>query len=235
MKIDYPRLEIPAEFKVLVREVVDGTGIGPIPRGWTGILIYHPATAQYYATTSRTPMTYEEIIRLRIEPRWSRIAIALRKMLEHTPEYQFFILPMQARPTIERWLSHNGKRRIATKMGEAQVGRHVLFEVYSPYNKITRYVSAPSTISREDIISLANISLARWLKSSTTIHKHERETMRIALRSKFAVNGKVFESESVVNPTNLLEGHNSNEYRTISSDLNFKAIQHFIASTTIGG
>ena len=235
MKIDFQRLTIPDTIKLLVREVIDGVPVGNLPGGWNCITIFHPATKQYYSTKSINPLHYEEIVRLRLEPRWTRIAVALRKMLDHHPEYQFFIMPHQARPHVEGWLSSSGMRRIATCMGEGESNDLlVLFKVYSPYNKMTRYVTAASSAPKEKIIKQANSGFAAWLGSGTRMNRHERETMRVAARSKFLTNTKVFEDSSIVARTNLLIGRTPNQYRALCTEMNIRAVREFILSTARG-
>lgn len=235
MRIYFPRLDIPDHLKGMMREVVDGVLLTSLPTSWTGIMIYHPATNQYYATKSQNPMAYEEIVRTRQEPRWSALAISLRKMLEHSPDYQFFILAMQARPTIEQWMASQGKRRITTRMGEANSGERTLFQVYSPFNKVTRYVVSFVNTPTDEVIEKANASMAQWLGSKSQTHRHERETMRVALRSKFTTNTKIFEKESVVTDTHALYRHSDNEFRSVCMNMNFNAILTFIQNTTRGG
>lgn len=232
MNIDYPKLHIAETIAPFMREIVNGVPVTPVPRGWCGILIYHPATEQYYSTKSVSPMTYERIVREQKGPRWDTIAIALRKMLEHHPAYQFFILPVQARQTVEGWLSHQGKRRVATAMGEAANSEHVVFKVYSANNKFTRYVTAPCNTPREKIIAQANTSIAEWLKSTSSVNKHERDTMRVALRSLPNINYKVFEETAEVQSTNLIANKNHSEFRSVCINMNLKAIREFIMATT---
>ena len=235
MQIDFLRLIIPDNIKLLVREVVDGVPVGSVPGGWNCITIFHPSTKQYYSTKSDKPLQYEEIVRLRLEPRWERIAVALRKMIEHHPEYQFFIMPHQARHYVEGWLSSQGMQRVATRMGEGRSDDLlVLFKVYSPYNKMTRYVTTASTTPKEKIIKQANAGFAAWLGSGTRMNRHERETMRVAARSKFLTNTKVFEDSSIVARTNLLIGRTPNQFRALCTEMNIKAVREFIMNTTRG-
>lgn len=235
MQIDFQRLIIPDNIKLLVREVIDGVPVGNIPGGWNCITIFHPATKQYYSTKSINPLHYEEIVRLRSEPRWTRIAVALRKMLDHHPEYQFFIMPHQARSHVEGWLTGQGMQRIATCMGEGETSDAlVLFKVYSPYNKMTRYVTAANSASKEKIIKQANSAFAAWLASGTRMNRHERETMRVAARSKFLTNTKVFEDSSIVARTNLLIGRTPNQFRALCTEMNIQAVREFILNTTRG-
>lgn len=232
--VAYPELIFAPSVASFIREIVDGKPVTNIPKGWTGILIYHNATGQYYSTKSVKPMEYEEIIRERKEPRWSGIAIALHSLLKQDSQYQFFILPLQARPAIEKWLADHGKRRVATRMGEAAKVEHVLFKVYSPYNKFTRFVAAPSDTIPAKIITKANAGLLQWLKAQTNIHKHERDTMRVALRGKITNNVKVFDRESVITHSHFLSGSKHNQFRTIVTELNFNAIRDFILATVTG-
>ena len=234
MKIDFQHVHIPTELQNFTKEVVNGVPVTSIPKGWPGILIYHPATQQYYSTKSVEPLRYEEIVRLRQEPRWSSIAIALRKMLDNHSDFQFFIFPMVARPGVENWMASQGYQRIATRMGEGDTKDLILFKVYSRLNKTTRYITASSTTPKEKIIKQANTGYTAWLASGTRVNHHERETMRDATRSKFSTNTKVFEQESKVERTNLLAGHTANEFRAICSEMNIKAVREFIQSTVTG-
>lgn len=234
MVVDYPKLIIPEELKPFIREVIPGQGLAHVPRGWTGIMIYHPATEQYYSTKSDTPAVYEQVIREQKGARWENTAIALRKMIDHHPGYQFFVLPVLARETIEGWMAKNGKRRVSTCMGEAAVVGHVAFKVYSPYNRIARYITAPVDTPREKIITQANSGMAGWLKSSSQVNRHERETMRVALRSKSVVNTKVFEPTAEVTRTGLVDGLPYGRFRSVCNNMNLQQIRNFIATTTMG-
>ena len=234
MQIDFQRVSFPQDLRIFAREVVDGVPVTSIPKGWEGILIFHPATGQYYSTKSENPLKYEEIVRLRLEPRWSDIAVALQKMLNHHRDFQFFILPVQARPEIERWLASQGHRRISTMMGEGAAEPRALFKVYSPINKVTRYVVALPSSSRVKIIAQANAAMGTWLASPIRRNQSERKNMLIALRSRNAINTKIFEKGSEITRTDLLVGKRDNEYRTICMDMNLQAIREFIRSTVTG-
>ena len=76
--------------------------------------------------------------------------------------------------------------------------------------------------------------LRAWLASGTRLNRHERETMRVAARSKFLTNTKVFEDTSIVARTNLLIGHTPNQYRAVCTEMNIKAVREFILDTTRG-
>lgn len=235
MQIDFQRIVFPESLRLFIREVIDGVPATSVPKGWAGILIFHPATGQYYSTKSKEPLHYEKIVRLRLEPRWSDIAVALQKMLQHHRDFQFFILPVQARPEVEGWLASQGHHRVSTMMGEGETGGIlVLFKVYSPYNKMTRYVTTLSSTPKEKIIKQANAGFAAWLSSGTKMNRHERETMRVAARSKFFTNTKVFEDNSLVTSTNLLDNHTPNEFRAICAEMNIRAVREFILETTRG-
>lgn len=234
MQIDYDKLVLPDHIKVFAREVIKGQAQISVPASWQAIMIYHPATSQYYATKSATPFHYEQIVRERLQPRYDNLAIALRNMLEVHPQFQFFILSTKARGMVEKWMASIGKRRIATRMGEAATEEHVLREVYSPFNKVKRYVGAPASHSHRQVIGAANTSMAQWLASSASQHKHERETMRVALRSRFDPNRGVFEREATVTATTGFEGCKHNEFRSILMEKNLQAIREFIQSTVTG-
>lgn len=234
MQINFQRINFPEHLHLFAREVIDGIPVNVIPKGWEGILIFHPATGQYYSTKSKDPIKYEEIIRLRLKPRWENIAVSLQKMLNYHPDFQFFVLPVQARPQIEQWMASLGHRRIATMMGEGAGEPRVLFKVYSPFNKVSRYVVASPTLSKTKIIAQANTALSTWLSSPVSRNQSERTSMCVALRSLNIVNSKVFEEESIITKTNLLFGYRDNEYRTVCTKMNLMATKEFIQNTVSG-
>jgi hypothetical protein len=235
MNIQFQRISVPEDFDNSFLEVINGVPVIDIPKGWSGIMIFHPATKQYFCTKSVNPLQYEEIVRLKKEPRWSSIAVALNKMLDHHPDFQFFVLHTRARPIVEKWMAFQGYSRIATKMGEGTSEPSTLFKVYSPANKITRYVVAPHESSHSKLLKQANSSFAAWLASGTWVNRQERVTMRAATQSNgYKTNAKVFEKESVVTRTDLLNGLKDNEFRAVCTKFNLQAAREFIQATVRG-
>ena len=231
MKISYDKIVLSKDLKKMTREIIDGVSSSDVPLAWTGIIVYHPATKSFYSTTSKEPFAYEEIIRKHLEPRWSKIAIGLRRLLARHEDFQFFVMPLVARTFVEEWLWNNGNKRISTLMGEGAEPDRVIWQVYSPYNRFTRYVSAVADAKREDVIKQANSGLAQWLGSPSKTSRHERLTMQVALRSRVEVNREVFEPTALVNKTNLLNGQPHNAYRSVCMTHNAKAIKDFILNT----
>lgn len=236
MHVTYDKLTFPPNVAIYVREIVQGKPLKTIPAGWNGLIIYHPASNQYYSSKSEDPLFYEEIIRTRLPVgRWEGTALSLRNLLDHHPDYQFFVTSMRSRTTVEMSLANMGKARVATKMGAMSTDYHVLFEVSSPFNRMTRYVCAPSQTPQEDLIAQANDSIDNWLKSKARIHGPERRTMRVALRYNSPNMPPVFEEKSEVTATPLLNGVEHRKFRTITMQKNLEAIQAFIHRTTFGG
>lgn len=232
MKVDYPKLNIPPHIARFLCEIDNGIIKGRLLNNWTGILIYHPATNSYYSSKSNDPGKYESIVREKTPTKWPSIALALRKLLDVDPNFQFFALPLIARAEVESWMASIGKRRVATKMGEKTNVIHVMFEVTSIYNKVTRYLVAPLTTSREEIIKAVNKGMANWLKSTSPAYHNERSTLQIALRSRSQINKEVFEPESSVIATNLLDGYTHNQFRNRCMMLNAEAARDFVRATT---
>jgi hypothetical protein len=236
MHVVYDKLVLTEEIAGYMREVIKGTVPREIPMGWSGLIVYHNASNSYYSSKSQHPIEYEKILRTHQPPsRWEGVALALRRLLEQHPDYQFFVLPVVARPKVEHWLALQGKGRIATKMGDAAEDYHVLFKVTSPFNKFTRYVAAPSRTLHKDLIAKANISINHWLASFADLNRHERNVMRVALRAQTKSFPAIFEEKSEVTPTSLLNGRTHNEFRAITMQMNIGAIQEFIRKTTHGG
>ena len=234
MRIGYEPLTIPPHLQNYIREIKDGVVERPIPLGWEGIVVYHPATNQFYGTKSKNPAHYEEVIRTKTPRYYPDVALSLRKLLDHDNQYQFFVFAIGARATVEGWLASIGKRRAATRMGEAAKVKHVMFRVTSQFNKFTRYVIAPSTATREELIKAANKGIAAWLQSTASAHRHERATMQIALRSRMQVNKEVFEPTSEVFVDNDLNNLQHNQFRNHCANWNLVAVKDFIHKTTTG-
>lgn len=232
MDISFNKLVFADQIKGLVREVVNGTPTAPIPASWNYFLVYHPETHTFYSSKSTDPLIYEEIIRKHLEPRWKDIAIALRRMLDRNTVFQFFVFSKTARPTVEHWLIQQRINRVATKMGEGKAPQRVLYKVYSQYNAIMRFVSAPANTSVIEIIAQANKSMKEWLESTSGVNRHERVVMRTATRSKTIANNNVFEATSIVTATALFNRVPTREYRALSMQYNLDAIKGFIANTT---
>lgn len=234
MQVTFQQISFPDNIKGLVREVVSGVPDGEVPDSWQCVMIFHPATGQYYSTKCKYPLRYETVVYLRTGASWAKVAVVLRRMLKQHPQFQFFIHSIQARPQVEKWMADQGYVRVSTKMGEGAAEPRVLFKVYSPFNRIARYVSASPLDSKAMIIARANASFASWLASPTRKNYNEHKTMCIALRSKNAVNTRVFEKEAVITKTDLLKGRRYGEYRVICARANLKAIHEFIRSTVTG-
>lgn len=233
--VQYDKLVFPAELHAYVREVTFETRSRDLPPGWESFIIYHPATNQYYSSKSVGPLQYYDLVRTK-QPwhRWDKVAHALRQMLETSSTFQFFVLNLRSRAIVEGYLANIGLRRVNTKMGDVTGQEHVLFRVYSPLNKITRYAVAPISTPREELIEKVNVSMAKWLGSHTRVNQQLRKTMRVALRSQFDINRSVFEKESIVTATNKLVGKKHNEFRVISMHENIQAIGDFVRATTGG-
>lgn len=234
MRIGYQSLAIPPHIQNYVREIKNGVAQRQIPLGWEGIIVYHPATDQFYGTKSKNPVHYEEIIRTKTPREYPSVAVVLRKLLEQDDQYQFFVFAIGARATVEGWFASMGKRRVVTRMGEAAKVKHVMFRATSLNNKFTRYVIAPSTSTKEELIKAVNKGIASWLKSTSSVHRHERATMQIALRSRMQVNTEVFEPESEVFIDNDLSGLKHNQFRNFCMGRNIEEIKGFILRTTQG-
>lgn len=236
MSVEYDRLVIPQQLRSVLREVVKGVPDREIPISWYGIMVYHPATQQYYSTKSVRPLEYERTIRTRHPvATWNLIARSLQTLLNINHDFQFFVLHTKARHDVEGWMANQGFRRVSTKMGDCADEEHVLFKVYSPYNKIARYVSGPASMPKEQAIKLVNTSMATWLSSIAKQNRTVRETMQVALRSRIIINTRVFEDASEVTRTNLLVGKKHKEFRSICADQNLNAVLDFIRGTTTGG
>lgn len=231
MQIHYPRLVITDNIRPFLREVTAETKEADLTF-WKGLVVYHPATGNYYSTWSKKPLEYRALLGSRVGPKWDSLALVLRRMLSVDPGFQLFVLPIHARPTVELWLAQQGKRRVATKRGEAADQEHILFQVYSYENKFVRFVCAPADSSNEDIIASANESMTRWLTSRAHKNKHERETMQVALRAKFGVKANTIESSARVSRTDLFKNVKHNEFSARVTALNLQAIRDFIQETT---
>ncbi|BAW19161.1 hypothetical protein [Ralstonia phage RP31] len=231
MKISHSKLVITDDIRVLLREVTPTTQKGDIPF-WKGIMVYHPSTGQYYATWAKNPLAYYSTLRTRFGPKWDKVALTVHQMLEHNTEFQFFVLPIHGRPTVEQWMALQGKKRVATMRGDAAEQIHVLFQVYSPFNKVTRFVCAPGDTPKDVVIKKANESMLRWLGSPAKQNKHERDTMRIALRTLFSNKTNPFETTAQVIRTNQFANVKHNEFTSRVTQLNLQAIRNFILDTT---
>lgn len=231
MHISYPKLILDPHIASQTREVVNGIVNKEIPLGWQGVIIYHPATNQYYSTKSKTPLALEEIVRLKPAAKWDRLSLALRKLFAIDGTFQFFITHISLRPTIEQWLASRGKVRVITKMGEAANIIHVMFKVTSLYNKVSRYVIAPADETQANLIAKANAGIAMWLKSHSSHMRTERNTLQVALRCRMQVNNRVFEKESEVIATNLISSMKHSEFRGYTRLMNELAAKEFLRST----
>lgn len=235
MNISYDQIAIPDHLRVFVRELTPSSQATDIPPGWDGLIIYHPATNQYYSTKSINPLEYCEILRTRYPNAWWQVvAVALKNMLNTHPQFQAFVLNRKSRGVVEKWLLDIGKTRVATKMGQTADGEHILFKVYSHENKVTRYVSAPAGTSKDKLIEQANISMRIWLASKARMYSQERSTMRVALRSMTTPNPQVFEDEAIVTCTSLLRDVKHSQFRRVSQSKNLEAIREFISNTVCG-
>jgi hypothetical protein len=235
MDIEYDKLAIPQDLKAFVMEFTSATRGADIPPGWDGIIIYHPATNQYYSSKTINPWEYSDMLRSRSpQSLWATVAVALREMLDTHRQFQMFILNRKARGVVETWLAEIGKKRVATKMGQAANGVHVMFKVYSPFNKFTRYVTAPGDTPNEKLIEQANRSIKIWLGSAANKNSNERQTIRVALRYFTSSSTEAFEDKSVVSRTNLLNGYKHNEFRIVTQRQNLTAIREFVSNTTGG-
>lgn len=227
---------MPPNIAMYAIEITNGAPARPVPVNYEGIMVYHPATQQYYSTKSKDYRAYERMVRER-DPKttnWAKAALVLRKLFAVNESYQFFVLPVKTRHVVEEWMASQGYRRVVTKMGEAANVRHVMFKITSQLNKVARYVVAPESEPREDLIASANKGLANWLRSTAGQHRNERNTMRIALRSQWTINNRVFEPESLVERTNYLDGYKHNEFRTLTMRYNEEEIIRFVRATITG-
>lgn len=231
MKIHNPLLVVTPNMQVFLREVTSETKEEDLAYR-KGIMIYHPATGSYYATWSKNPLEYRKILNTRVGPKWEAVALVLRKMLSVDPHFQFFVLPISARATVERWMADQGKLRVVTKRGEAADQEHILFQVYSYQNKFTRFVCAPADTTSEEVIAIANESMTRWLTSRAHKNKHERETMQVALRARFGVKIDTIERTARVSRTDLFRNVKHNEFSSRVTAMNLQAIRDFILATT---
>lgn len=236
MHAPYPPLIIPSSIQPFLREVTGQTHPDELPP-WRGIMVYHPASNMYFASWTRDPLEYARLVRTR-EParRWETVALVLRRLLERDPHYQIFLLDMRARPIVETWMTQQGKQRVITRRGEAIKGEHRIFQVYSPQYQLTRYIAAPADTPPDKIINAINRQLASWLRTEKRVDEHRRQTMRVALRSKFAPNSRVFNPETAeirviypappeVNPRNI---------SAYIAMCNSNAIDEFIHNTVAG-
>lgn len=229
----YPTLIFDPGTAIFVREIKEGIPNKPIPPGWETIIVYHPSTNQYFTSKTKDPYAYELLLRNKEDPKRKKLALVLLKLFAHNEQYQFFVLPLTARAVVERWLGSQGKRRVVTKMGEAAKEVHVMFQVESPFYNIVRYVVAPASESAESIIDKANESMTKWLRSSSTHLRHERNILRIATGSRNVTNEKVFDKQNcIVKPTDLLNGYTHNQFRSRTRELNEKAARKFVFNTT---
>lgn len=218
-----------------VREIASPSAQSAVPPGWTGIIVYHPPTNQYYSSKTVHPFDYFDLLKTKLpESKWEDLAASLKQMLSSNHVFQFFVLHTKSRAIVEGWMAEMGKRRISTRMGDTATQEHVLFKVYSPFNKVTRYITAPVSTPQEEIITQANTSIARWLKSHSKMNQELRKNMRVALRCVFGAVPAVFEPESVISRTNKLAGKKHNEFRAITTHENIEAIMDF-ARMTQGG
>lgn len=235
MQITYNTLTIPDNLRAYVREIKLPVNDNDVPPGWTGVIVYHPPTDQYYSSNTVRPLDYHNLV-LTKEPesKWKELAVSLRNLLTTNHTFQFFVLHVRSRNIVEGWLAEMGKRRVTTRMGETATELHVLFKVFSENNQVARYVTAPLSTPHEKIIAQANESMARWLGSQVKKDLAMRQTMRIALRSVVEVNHRVFEKESRVMATNLIADKQHSEFRVICRDQNLLAIKEFIRKTTGG-
>lgn len=230
--IDYPKLLPTHEVSPFLREVFSTTERYQT-FGWRGIMIYHPATEQYYATWAKDPTSYYRLLRAREEPLWSRAAVALKQMLEINPEFQLFILPVHARQEVERWMSNQGKRRVTTKRGEAATCRHILVKVTSVFHKLTRYTTVPEFYTDKQILGRVNLQFDRWLREDGFTLEHERRVIMTAVRAKFSGSKqKTFELESVIERTNAFDNVSHNEFSARVREFNLRSVRDFIRSTT---
>jgi hypothetical protein len=235
MQITYDPIVIPDRLRMYVREIASPPVQDVVPPGWSGIIVYHPATNQYYSSKTVRPFDYFNLLRSRQpEKKWEDLAVSLKQMLAINHTFQFFVLHTKSRDIVEGWMAEMGKRRISTRMGDTATQEHILFKVYSPFNKVTRYITAPLTTPHEKIIAQANTSISTWLKSHSRMNQELRKNMRVALRCVFGAVPVIFEPESVVSSTNKLVGKKHNEFRAITTHENLQAMMDF-ARATQGG
>ncbi len=230
----YDPLVFPSELISLTREIRNGVPTKAIPAGWHNIIVYHPHSQSYYVSKSKDPAAYEKIVRERQGQRWELLGHTLKKLLTQHPEYQFFVTPINARPMIEAWLASTGRKRVATSRGEVVKEEHVLFRVYSNQYNVERFVCAPKSTPHDKVIQKANIQLARWLRTPGTMHQHERESMRIALHSKFRPNSRVFSPQDLIYPHRLPADVTFQNVSAYTAERNLQAVRDFITSTVTG-
>jgi hypothetical protein len=133
-------------------------------------------------------------------------------------------------------MASQGLQRVVTKRGEAVTSIHHIFEVYSPTNKLYRYLAAPGDTPHDKLIKKINDQLNRWLRTNDSVMQHERETIRTALRSKFVVNTAVYNINTA--EVRIIPTPEDVTHQNISAhiaDLNRAAIRQFIHDTTTGG
>lgn len=235
MIVEYDKLVRPSHISHYLREIVNGVPEKEIPAAWEGILIYHPATNQYYTTVSGDTAFYEQTVREKPYQRYKALALVLRRLLDMHPQFQFFVMPTQSRPVVEAWLASQGKVRVATRRGEAMMEEHGVFQIYSPFNKINRYVAAPLSTPQENLVSKANLQFGRWLRTESTENESLRNTMRVALRAKAVTPTRVFDTGTAVIfrlsvPPDVI-ARNVSSYVAY---LNLEAVKDFVRNTTTG-
>jgi hypothetical protein len=235
MIVEYEKLTRPPQISHYLREIVNGVPEREIPKAWEGILIYHPATNQYYTSTSGDIEFYELVVREKPYQRYKALALVLRRLLNIHPQYQFFVMPMQSRGLVENWLASQGKVRVATRRGEAMEEEHGVFRVYSPFNKVERYVAAPLSTPEEKLVSKANLQFGRWLRTESTEHEADRETMRVALRSKTLTPSRIFDKNTArVARCSVPDGVCARNISAHVAFLNLEAVKEFVRKTTTG-
>lgn len=235
MIVEYDKLNRPSHISHFLREIVNGIPERDIPAAWEGILIYHPATNQYYTSMSGDVLGYELIVREKPYQHWKNKALVLRRLLDMHPQYQFFVMPTTARGVVETWLASQGKRRVATMRGEAMTEEHGVFQVSSPFNKVDRYVAAPLSTPAEKIVSKANLQFNRWLRTETLDNESIRNTLRVALRARSIEPRKVFDkTTALVLRAPVPEEVCARNISAYIAHMNLEAAKDFIKKTTTG-
>lgn len=204
----------------------------PVPIYWDCFFVYFKATRLYYAGVTCRFKEYLAAINNPNSVRHKALPKALLKQLKNSTDFQFIVTNRSMRNDVEQAFSKMGIRRVATKMGEGDGGSKVLFKVYSPLYKVSRFVITDHDAKPEDIIRAANKAFSYWLASPSLKDHHLRITLRTATNSLKEINNQVFKEDAMVSRISVLDNIPYNKHRQIAVDENIAAAKRFLLSTT---
>lgn len=229
-----PNIQIPAHVAHMVRifENHQPPQGNPVPVYWDSFFVYFKATRKYYAGVTKNFKEYLSGILNKNSAKHKSLPKALLYQLQNSDDIEFIVTSRNMRTDVEKAFSQIGIQRVSTKMGEGEFTRKMMFKVYSPLYKVTRYIVTDANADKEDIIKSVNKAFKHWLDSGSSQYHHLRITLRTATNSLKEINARVFKDTDIVEPVRSMVDVAPNKHRTMVIDYNIQAAKDFLLSTT---